>query len=126
MEIKLKYNNVERLILRLFKVNMSVSEYENAKQQGTIDKRNRTLVQTETFNVKKSPTFSEQDTCVFINVSEEGIYEYEIGTKDMAKEVICNNFFVTRLMLLQRLVNENTEFYVLDRMTGQPLNGAMV
>ncbi len=126
LEIKLKYNNVERLILRLFKVNMSVSEYENAKQQGTIDKRNRTLVQTETFNVKKSPTFSEQDTCVFINVSEEGIYEYQIGIEDTAKEVICNNFFVTRLMLLQRLVNENTEFYVLDRMTGQPLNGATV
>ena len=61
----------------------------------------------------------------FINVSEEGIYEYQIGIED-TKEVICNNFFVTRLMLLQRLVNENTEFYVFDRMTGQPLNGATV
>jgi len=131
-DIKLTSANINQLEMRIFKVNATAKEYTEYRQNQHFRNAsypNRTLLETQTIELKLNPNFEATDTTIRFQSGDYGIYEVEVNEKlsPATTEKSKTVFVVSDLGFIQRSSEANIQnLYVLNRESGNPIPKAKV
>ncbi|KAA6303218.1 MAG: hypothetical protein EZS26_000589 [Candidatus Ordinivivax streblomastigis] len=126
LALKIQYQNIHRLKVDIYKIAEPVSVYENTWSRNGRYKQSGKLVSTKDIALTFDFPYQEVDTTIQIPVQGVGNYEYVISTDHTNVEPANEQFSVSRLATVSRVMDEKREFLVVDRMSGNPLEGASV
>jgi hypothetical protein len=127
MDINLRYRNINRLIVQIYKINEPTLVYVNWAEAGQYKKSGK-LVQTKEINLKNDYPYCFYDTIVKIPINELGNYEYVIYEESISEKEppINKQFSVSRLASVTKTVDGQMELLITDRLSGKPVEGATV
>ncbi|MFV0391940.1 MAG: alpha-2-macroglobulin family protein [Paludibacteraceae bacterium] len=147
LKISVKSANINQLKLVVYRVSATAREYQLYMMN---ERRNyqkllypkRTQVFTQTLLPPQTDNFDTVDTVFTIQTGDYGIYEYTVEESDNPKNEskTLGGFTVTDLAFVQRQGggtfyklsandesdNANGELYIVDRMSGKPLEDVVV
>lgn len=111
--ITLNYKNLNKVTLTIQKQNQA-GEYKPYK--------------TKEINLTPKTTYLTENKSIDLDINEIGSYKIDLDfDKKVERKSTPARFYISRLMTLCRIAGEKQyEFYVVDRMTGTPVNGATV
>ena len=127
LEINLRYRNVNKLFVRLYKITDQILYYVNWNQSEPYEKEGK-LVQAKEIDLKNDYPYLFNDTIVKIPINELGNYEYVIYADSTSTNglPLSRNFSVSRLASVARGVDGKREFLIADRLSGKPVEGAKI
>jgi uncharacterized protein YfaS (alpha-2-macroglobulin family) len=132
LKVQIESTNISKLQLTVYKVDATALEYLNYNQNRHVEKLlypKRTLVKTKKIYVRRNRYFRNVTTDVDFKTGDYGIYEIcveEYSNKKVSDRAI-KAFTVSDLAFMRRTNESNrTSVYVLDRMTGMPVNDVTV
>lgn len=132
LKLTISSNNVSELKLSVYRLNVSAVDYQIFKVNRSRDKAlypNRKQVETRDIQIKPDPNFNTVKTELEITAGDYGIYEFVLEETDakQANEKVFGGFVTTDFSYIQRSAGRNSfDFFVLDRMNGNPLNSVQV
>ncbi|MDR0546455.1 MAG: hypothetical protein LBG77_02535 [Dysgonamonadaceae bacterium] len=129
LELKINYKNISRLKIDIYKINASVSIYENTWTRDGEYKKSGVTVQTQLVDLKNEQPYIQYDTIIKIPINDLGNYEYVIAGEDWnenADQIANQQFSVSRLATVSRVVDGKREFLITDRISGKPISGAKI
>ncbi|MDR0873866.1 MAG: hypothetical protein LBN27_10460 [Prevotellaceae bacterium] len=120
ISFSIEYTNLKNVTLKIYKIDKSPVSYFNLRADNK-KKVEGKLVETRTIDLPQKYKYTQQTFEYTMPQNfEYGIYEYEITAKGTSGESHRQSLFVTRYALLERTRDNMSEFYVVDRMSGQP------
>lgn len=126
LSLKINYRNFSRIKIEIYKISASTTVYNyNWDRKGQYAKTGK-LVRTEIINLINDYPYLFSDTTVKIPTDGLGSYEYVIKADRSDIEPANQQFSVSRLGSISRVVNNQREFLVVDRQSGKPIEGAQV
>ena len=122
---EISYKNLKNATLKIYKVEKNIETYiaERFNDRQSIMGK---LISTQQIEFPQTMPFVPQTHSVTINGLEYGIYQYEIVSKGTTGNPQKGDFFVSKFALIQRQRTNELEYFVVDRMTGQPVPKASV
>ena len=123
--VRINYKNLKNATLNIYKVEKNIETYTAER---FTDRQNISgkLIGTQQIEFPQTMPFVQQTHEVTINGLEYGIYQYEIVSKGTTGQPQKGDFFVSKLALIQRQRADKLEYFVVDRITGQPVPKASV
>ena len=127
LDINVRYRNIHKLIVQIYKINSPTVYYINWGQAGEYEKNGK-LIQTKEVDLTSDYPYLFYNSVVKVPVNEPGNYEYVIYADSISsKESAVNKqFSVSRLASLTRSVDGKLEFLITDRLSGKPIEGATI
>lgn len=132
LKVQLYSANISTLQLTIYKVNATALEYlnfvQNRKNRKTLYPKS-TLVESKRIDVKPDANFDNVITNLDLKTGDYGIYEICVEEQGNTKESerAIKAFTVSDLAFIKRINKTNlASVYVLDRMTGIPVNDVKV
>ncbi|MDR0540725.1 MAG: hypothetical protein LBH19_00775, partial [Dysgonamonadaceae bacterium] len=126
LKLNVRYKNIHRLIIEIYRINAPVSIYPNSWSREGEYKKSGRLLEKRPIDLKYEAPYLEADTILQIPVKELGNYEYVIYADAIEDDPVNQQFSVSRLATVARVVDGKREYLVADRMTGKPLDGAQL
>lgn len=126
LKLSVGYQNINKLTVKIYRMNIPVTDYENIWNMSGKYHDSGTLIETKTFSMKNDFPYLGSDTVFEIPVKELGGYEYVIYADDNPSGVANQYFSVSRLTSVARAYDNQYEFLVVDRISGKPVEGADV
>ena len=129
LELNINYRNINRLKIDIYKINASVSIYEDTWSRNGKYIQSGVLVQTQWLDLKNDEPYIDSDTILSIPMNDLGVYEYVIAGDDWDEnnsQLVNQQFTVSRLATVSRSIEGQREFLVVDRMSGKPIAGAQI
>ncbi len=125
LKLNIHYKNQSKITVEIYKINAPVTEYANAWNRYGLYGSKGTLVEKKEIALINEFPYQEYDTIVHIPMKELGNYEYLIYGDNKTNNA-NQQFSVSRLLGLSRSLAEARGFLVVDRKTGNPIEGAEV
>lgn len=126
LTLKINYKNFNQLTIEIYRIDAPITIYSNNwDRKGQYNKKG-TVIKKETINLINKLPYISSDTTITIPISTLGNYEYVIRTDKSKNEIANQQFSVSRLVSVSRTVNDQREFLVVDRISGEPMEGAKV
>jgi uncharacterized protein YfaS (alpha-2-macroglobulin family) len=122
--LKIKYRNLNKLTVQIYKINVPVSVYSN-NRSGQYKKNGR-LVSTKQINLINETPYLYSDTTIKIPMEALGSYEYVVSSDGNPERIANRQFSVSRLATVARITDGKREFMVADLLSGKPLEGAAI
>jgi len=121
MEITLGASNMDRVELKIYRVNTSAQDYYKNMQ----DNENRlspksVLMEKRWIDLKMDPNFNTVETIIPIKTGDYGIYEFTLGTIEDPSVQIHGKFVVSDLAYMTQSAAK-TQYCVVDRVSGKPV-----
>ncbi len=126
LQIKINCKNVNELTVRIYKMSLSSTDYENIWNASGKYKESGTLIDTKIFSLKNEFPYLTSDTILEVPVKALGGYEYVIFSDNKQDQIANGYFSVSRLASVTRLYDNKYEFLIVDRMSGKPVENAKV
>ena len=124
LELNVNHRNFNKLVVEIYKINVPVTVYTNAWSRQEQYKKSGTLIEKKEFDLINDFPYARHDTLIKIPMKELGNYEYVVYADKMENDPANQHFSVTRLATVSRSFDNKREFLVVDRLTGNPLEGA--
>lgn len=124
LRLKISSKNVNKVSIAIYKINAPVSNYLNEWSRNGLYKEHGKLVENKEINLPNKFPYLSEDTTIQIPMKDLGCYEYVISTDGI--EPANFQFSVSRLAAISRGLGTGREYLVVDRMTGEPLEGAQI
>ena len=126
LTLQINYRNLDKITLKIYKINAPVSVYTNDWERNGQFKETGKLVLTKQINLVNETPYFHSDTTIKIPMQELGNYEYVIEPETDTKNLVNQQFSVSRLATISRTVGGNREFLVTDLLSGKPIEEASV
>jgi len=131
LELSFDYRNISKLTVKIYRINISASEFESEYPQGRDCKylKCENLVDTKTISLKNEISYLNRDTFIQIPIKDLGEYKFVVYADDdslHSYRTQCHHFLVSRLTSISRTYDNKIEFLVVDRLSGEPQEGVKV
>ena len=132
LKVHLNTTNLSTVKLTVYRVNATALEYYNYAQNRRNEKTlysNKTLVETKQIDVKPDANFGNITTDIDLKTGTYGIYEIcaESQGNENQSERTIGSLTISDLAFMNRTnVPQQTSLYVLDRISGNPINDVKV
>ena len=127
LKLTVKYRNVNKLTVEIYRINAPVTEYQNNRwSRNGLYENSGVLIDKKEVDLTNTNLYQDYDTIVNIPIKSLGSYEYVAYTDKDEKNIANQQFSVSRLATISRVLNSGREFLVVDRISGKPLEGAKV
>ncbi len=124
-EMKISHKNVKNAILKIYKISddaISYNEKKNKSSKDCISDKSQLAGRYE-INFADDEIFRQNDTTLTLSLGC-GIYEFVIAeTEAKTNTNMAGTLFVTKYEILKRNSGNENEYFVLDRLTGEPQSG---
>ena len=124
--VQINYKNIDKLTLKVYKINAPVSGYDYDRERNGQYKENGESVLSKQINLVNETPYLYSDTTVKIPMEVLGNYEYVIYSDANPEQIANRQFSVSRLATFARITNGQREFMVADLLSGKPVEGATV
>lgn len=127
--LKVKYRNMRSLTARLYRVAspVDIQMMRLDSHRNTEDKR--TFVKNITVPLSEIPEYLEGETDITVDVDSPGAYLLMFDSSSWLSDYSQANYYfaVSDLAVFTRLSGKDTyDFFVVNRMTGEPVNNAKI
>ncbi len=126
LQVKINYRNANKLTVRIYKMNVPSTVYENVWNTSGKYKESGTLVDTKIFSLKNELPYLTSDTILELPMKVLGGYEYVIFADNKQDQIANGYFSVSRLASVARSYDNKYEFLIVDRISGKPIENANV
>ncbi|GHV32017.1 hypothetical protein FACS1894177_07550 [Bacteroidia bacterium] len=126
LSLQIKCRNLDKLTLKVYKINAPVSVYPNNWERRGQYKMNGKLVLTKQINLVNETPYLYSDTTIKIPIEQLGNYEYVVYSDADPKQIANQQFSVSRLATVTRVVEGKREFMVADLLSGKPVQGGSI
>jgi hypothetical protein len=125
LDLKINYRNLDKLTVEIYKINAPITIYGREMwTRGGQFKKNGKLIQEYTIALSNEYPYLNLDTIFQIPMRELGSYEYVIyGNDNDVDDLLNQQFSVSRLATIARVVDGRREILVVDRNSGEPISG---
>ncbi|MDD6357379.1 MAG: alpha-2-macroglobulin family protein [Bacteroidales bacterium] len=124
-EMKISHKNVKNAILKIYKIDndaISYNEKKNKSSKDCVSDKSQPAGKYE-INFADDEMFRQHDTILTLSL-DCGIYEFVIAeTEAKTNTNMAGTIFVTKYEMLKRNSGNENEYFVLDRLTGEPQSG---
>ncbi len=125
LELSILYTNLNKLTIDVYKINAPVTKYTSYYNRKDLYKEDGILTETIEINLINDVPYNNYDTIIKIPAKELGSYEYVIKA-DKTSDIANRQFSVSRLATMARTVEGKRELLVTDRISGKPIERAVV
>jgi uncharacterized protein YfaS (alpha-2-macroglobulin family) len=125
LKLTINYRNINRLSIEVYRIKVPVSVYVNSWSRNGQYKENGVLTGTYQLDLINEHPYLYSDTTFRIPTPELGNYEYVIYS-DSLENTLNQQFSVSRLATVSRVIDGKRDFLILDRFSGKPAEGAQI
>jgi uncharacterized protein YfaS (alpha-2-macroglobulin family) len=124
LTLKINYKNFNTLTIEIYKINApeNASLYNSEGQYSHAG----ALIEKKEIELTNNRPYLSSDTTIRIPAKDMGLYEYVIYADGKKEEKVNRQFSVSRLATVSRVIDDQWEFLVVDRLTGKPVEGAQI
>ncbi|MCL2650407.1 MAG: MG2 domain-containing protein [Candidatus Azobacteroides sp.] len=126
LELTVNYKNVNKLTVEIYKINAPVTAYQNNWARNGLFEKSGVLINRKEIDLINTNPYQDNDTIIKIPMKSLGSYEYVVYSDKDEKNIANQQFSVSRLATISRMLNSGREFMVVDRISGEPVEGAKV
>lgn len=122
--VRITYKGTKHIKVIIKRLNLSHAEYLEKRYK--LSPSDWSVVSEKEYDLEQDPDFRRRDFRIAVNESKCGIYKFLIIPDNKEKLTIEHNFTVTKFMAFPKLLKRGAEFYVVDRISGEPQKGVTV
>lgn len=122
--VKITYKGTKHIKVIIKRLKLSHAEYLEKRYK--LSPSDWSVVSEKEYDLEQDPEFKRRNFSITINENKCGIYKFIIIPDDKEKLTISHNFTVTKFMAFPKILKKGAEFYVVDRISGEPLKGVTV
>ncbi|MDR1437318.1 MAG: hypothetical protein LBI65_04285 [Candidatus Symbiothrix sp.] len=126
LELTVQYRNFNELTVAIYKIKAPVSVYTVEWTKEGQYKTSGAPVQVQKIALVNEYPYIRSDTTLKIRMNDPGNYEYVLYADSLKTNPANRQFSVSRLAAVSRSLDKQREFLVVDRLSGEPVEGAQI